>query len=139
MLGDDLSAFLPEIRAHALSRMTQTWRIGTLTEGTDPITNDPIQTLDVVYDGPGRFKAGVWTTSEPEPGGQPIAQQSAELHLPSGTVGVEVDMRAVCDACPEDPALVGRVLRIKGRPAAGQTTAARFPVEDAGELIEEES
>lgn len=126
-------------RAHANARMTQTWRIGTLTETTDPVTFVTTQTLDAVYDGIGRFKAGVWTTSEPSPGGQPIAQQSAELHVPSGTVGVEVDMVAVCDAAPDDPTLVGRVVRMKGRPAAGQTTAQRWAVADEGLVIVEGS
>lgn len=118
--------------------MTQTWRIGTLVEDTDPVTFDTIQTIDPVYDGIGRFKAG-GSVSEPTPGGQPIAQQSAELHVPSGTTGIEVDMVAVCDAAPDDPSLVGRVVRIKGRPAAGQTTSQRHPVGDEGLVISEGS
>ncbi len=135
----DINRVLPYLRSEAEGRMVQTWRIGTLIEDTDPVTFDPIQTLAAVYDGPARFKAGVWTASEPSPGGQPIAQQSAELHLPSGTPGIEVDMVAVCDAAPDDPSLVGRVVRIKGRPAAGQTTASRYPVSDEGLVIVEGS
>lgn len=120
--------------------MTQTWRIGTLTESTDPVTFDPIQVLEVVYDGPGRLKSVQATSvSAVEPGAQLVAVQSLELHLPAGTEGVAVDMRAICDACPEDPAMVGKVVRIKGQATRGQVTAARFPVEESAETITEGS
>ena len=137
-LQNDISQMLPFLRSEANARMTQTWRIGTLVEAEDPATFDTIQTIEAVYTGIARFKAGTGA-SEPSPGGQPIAQQSAELHLPSGTPGIDVDMVAVCDACPEDASLVGRVVRIKGRPAAGQTTSNRYPVSDEGLVIVEGS
>lgn len=123
-------------RAQAESRMTQTWEIGTLMESTDPVTFDVTHVLDVVYDGPGRYRSQTWTTSEPMPGKQLVSVQSEELHLPAGTSGITVDMRAVCTACPEDASLVGKVLRVKGRPSQGQVTSARFPVEDIDEWIE---
>lgn len=123
-------------RAQAESRMTQTWQVGFLDEDTDPVTFEVIQLFDAVYTGPGRYRSQTWTTSEPMPGKQPVSVQSEELHLPAGTSGITVDMRAVCTACPEDASLVGKVLRIKGRPSQGQVTAARFPVEDIDERIE---
>jgi hypothetical protein len=125
-------------RRQAEARMTETVRIGRLEEGTDPVTLDPIQTLDVVYDGKGRIKFPSMNEVEVDAGGQLVVKQDLELHLPSGTVGVTPDMRAVVDASTADPALVGRVFRVKGRPAAGQTTAARFPLEETGETITEE-
>lgn len=127
-------------RRQAESRMTQTWRVGELVESTDPITFDPIQSFVAVYDGPGRLKSVQATSvSDREVGGQPVAMQVFELHLPSGTTGITPDMRAICDDSPEDASLVGRVVRVKGFPAAGQTTAARFSVEESGEVIEEGS
>ena len=131
-----LGGVLAQGRAWANSRMTQTWRVGTLVEVTDPLTLDVTKTIQAVYAGPARFKVTVSIPSVEEVPGQAVAVQDQELHLPSGTSGIETGMVAVCDACPEDQSLVGRVLRIKGAPAAGQTTAARFPVEETGETVE---
>jgi hypothetical protein len=122
-------------RAQAEARMTETVRIGWLDEGTDPVTLDPIQTLDVVYDGRARVKFPSMNEVEVDAGGQLIVKQDAELHLPSGTTGVTPDMRAVVDASTADAALVGRVFRVKGRPTAGQTTASRYACEETGETI----
>jgi hypothetical protein len=79
------------------------------------------------------------SVSEREPASQPIAVSVLELHLPAGTTGVEVDMRAICDACPEDPGMVGKVVRIKGPGTRGQVTSFRVPVEESGEVIVEGS
>lgn len=139
-LAYDIGQTLPFLRAEAEGRMTQTWRIGTLTEGSDPDTFDVAAEFDVVYDGPGRLKSVAATSvSEAEPGAQFVAVQTLELHLPVGTEGIDVDMRALCTACPEDAAQIGRVVRIKGRPTTGQVTAARFTVEATGEQIVEGS
>lgn len=138
-LAYDIGQALPFLRAEAEGRMTQTWRIGVLTEDSDE-DFDVVSEFDVVYDGPGRLKSVAATAvSEAEPGAQFVAVQTLELHLPAGTEGIEVDMRALCTACPEDAAQVGRVVRIKGRPTTGQVTAARFTVEATGEQIVEES
>lgn len=136
-LAYDIAQALPFFRSEATARMTQTWRIGYLIESTDPITFDPIQILDEVYEGPGRLKSVQATSvSEPVVAGQVLAVHTLELHLPVGTTGIIVDMRAVCVACPEDQAMVGRVVRIKGQPTVGQVTAARFPCEESNEVIE---
>lgn len=143
----DINQALPFLRSEAAARMTQTWRIGELLESTDPETFDPIQTLDDAYfdaegnaGGPGRLKS-VQATSvgEPVAGGQILAVQTLELHLPVGTTGITADMRAVCVACPEDAGMVGKVVRIKGQPTTGQVTSARYPVDESGEVIEEGS
>lgn len=140
-LGQDLDPGLRELRAEAESRMTQTWRVGTLANtGTDPDTLEPAATFTPVYTGVGRLKSIAATAvSERTPADQAVAVQTLQLHLPSGTTGITPDMRAVCTACPEDAGLVGRVVRIMGRPTAGQTTAARFSVEETGEEIPEGS
>lgn len=123
-------------RAQAEARMTQTWQIGTLVEGEDPVTFDPLHELEVQYDGPGRLKVVQATTvSEREAASQLATVTALELHLPAGTTGVETDMRAVCVACPEDPSLVGFVVRVKGPGTRGQVTAFRVPVEASGEVL----
>lgn len=136
-LAYDIAAALPFLRAEAEGRMTQTWRIGTLAEFTDEDTYEVVQDLDVVYEGPGRLKS-VQATSVAEPvvGAQVLAVRALELHVPVDVAGIETDMRAVCVECPEDPTLVGVVVRVKGYPTGGQVTAARIPVEAANEAIE---
>lgn len=126
-------------RAHAEGRMTQTWRIGTLVEESPPPTYDPIQTLDVVYEGPARFKPEGTAPQSEVVAGQVVTVQAPELHLPAGTTGVEVGMLAVCDVCPEDSSLVGLVVRVDSRPTRGQVTAARFKVVLSGEVLTEGS
>lgn len=138
-LAYDIAQVLPFLRSEASARMTQTWRIGYLIESTDPVTFDPIQVLDEVYEGPGRLKSVQATSvSEPVVAGQILAVQTLELHLPIGTTGIVADMRAVCVGSPpkEDPTMVGKVVRIKGQPTVGQVTAARFPVDESNEVIE---
>jgi len=122
-------------RVQAEARMTQAWQVGTLTESTDEDFNT-VQTLSAVYTGMGRLKSSTSTPAMEAVGGQFPAVQALELHLPSGTTGILKDMRAVCTACPEDAALVGRVVRISGLPASGQTTAERFPVESVNEVVQ---
>jgi hypothetical protein len=123
----------------ANARMTETVRVGILTEDVDPETLDPINTLDVEYDGPARVSWKTYTVQQTTPGDQPAALSTPILSLPSGTLGVTVDMRVVVDASTADAAMVGRTFRIKGLPQSGQTTALRFPLEEAGEVIEETS
>lgn len=135
-LGTDLTEALPELRAAAESRMTQTWRIGTLSETTDPATFDVVKTVQpVVYTGRGRLKPSTTAGTNADAAGQLVAIYSLELHLPVGTTGIERGMVAICDACPEDPSLVGRMVRIAGGPSQGQVTAARYPVDDSTESI----
>jgi len=127
-------------RRLAEARMTQTWRIGELVEVSDPVTFEVLQVLDDVYDGPARFKfVRATAVSESVAGGQFVAEQAAELHVPVGATGLSVDMRAVCDADPDDPSMVGRVVRLKGLPTGGQVTAQRWPVEESNEVIVEGS
>lgn len=131
-------------RQFANSRMTETVRVGTLTETTDPDTLDPVQVFEPVY-GEGatapnaRMKFVTQTIAERDAASQLVAVQTSEVHLPSGTLGITTDMRVIVDASTADAGLVGRVFRIKGFPHAGQTTAARFAVEETGEQIQEES
>lgn len=119
--------------------MTQVWRVGTVSVVTPPGTFDTVQVLNAVYDGPGRFKPEGTAPESLVVAGQVMVLQAPELHLPAGTTGVEVGMFAVCDACPEDPALVGMVVKVESRPSRGQVTAARFRVSLTGEQIVEDS
>ncbi len=120
-------------------------RIGIIStaDAPDPVTLDPISAFDtIVYGADGNGIARVKFPSanevEVDAAGQLIVKQDIELHLPSGTGGVTPDMYAVVDEDLDDPSLVGRVFRIKGRPQGGQTTAERYAVEETGETIPED-
>jgi hypothetical protein len=126
-------------RNMANARMTETVRVGVLTEGVDEDTLDPITSFTSEYEGPARVSWKTYTVQQTTPGDQPTALSTPILSLPSGTLGVTVDMRVVVDASTADAAMVGRTFRIKGLPQSGQTTALRFPLEEAGEVIEEAS
>lgn len=139
MLGDDIAAALPELRAHAVSRMTETVRIGTLDEGVDEETLEPVTVFDSVYEGAARLRFPQSPSGEVDAASQLVVLQGAVLSLPSGTAGITPDMRAIVDDSTSDAALIGRVFRIRGFAAAGQTTATRFSVEESGEEIPEES
>jgi hypothetical protein len=139
MLGDDIAAELPHLRAEAESRMTETVRVGVLTEDTDPDTLDVVKILTPVYEGKARIRFPQNPSGEVDAAGQLIVKQDSILSLPWGTPGVVPDMRAVIDASTQDGSLAGRVFRVKGFAAAGQTTATRFTVEETGEVIQEES
>jgi hypothetical protein len=139
MLGDDIAAALPNLRAHAVSRMSETVRLGTLTEDVDEDTLESFNIFDTVYEGVGRLRFPQAPNGEVDVAGQLVVLQGAVLSLPSGTTGITPDMRAVVDASTADVSLVGRVFRIQGFAAAGQTTATRFAVEESGEQIPEES
>lgn len=140
MLGETLAAALPSLRAEAESRMTEVVRIGVLVETEDLDTLEVVQFLDpVVYDGKARIRFPQNPNAEVDAAGQLVVKQDAILSIPAQTPGVLVDMRAVIDASTADTALPGRVVRIKGFAASGQTTATRFTVEETGEQIEEES
>lgn len=139
-LHGDIMSVLPFLRSEASGRMTETVRIGNLDESEDELLN-PIQVLVPVYTGGARIKftatgAGV---RDVEAGGQLVAEQRPEVHLPSGTSGVVTDMFGIVDASSADPAIVGLTFRIEGVAEMGQTTAARFPIRVTGETFEEDS
>jgi hypothetical protein len=127
-------------RNMANARMTETVRVGELLYGEVPEGDiDPDQVFTATYDGPARVSWKTYTVQQTTPGDQPVALSTPILSLPSGTLGVTVDMRVIVDASTADTSIVGRTFRIKGLPQSGQTTAFRFPLEEAGEVIEETS
>jgi hypothetical protein len=124
----------------ANKRMTETVRVGPLELVSDPDTLEVEGMLTPVYSGEARVKFPYSTVSEREAAAQPVAAQDIILSLPGGVAyTIAPDMRVVVDASTADAGLVGRVFRVKGRPISGQTSAARYPVEETGEEISEGS
>ena len=126
-LGTDVDAALPYFRAQAESRMSETVQV-TTTEKQDTGGFDPEQVPTTHYSGRARVKFASQVVSDREVAGQFPVVQSVELHLPSGTV-VPRGSVAEVTASTADSSLVGRRFTVTGLPQAGQTTAARYPVE----------
>ena len=127
-LGADIDAALPYFRAQAESRMSETvtvFRTELVDEGIEP-TEQRV----TLYSGKARLKFSSSVASDRTSGSQFVVSQSAELHLPSGTSWVGKDPTVEVTASSSDQSLVGRQWTVKGRPQAGQTTAARYALEE---------
>ncbi len=113
--------------------MSETVTAGWLVDGTDPTTGDPTQTVVTpVYDGPGRVRWVSSTVSDAQGAGEPISVQEPVLSVPVGSPRLLDGMAVVVSASEADVLLVGRVFTVQGAPAAGQTTAHRYLLEEAG-------
>ena len=130
MLGDDVAGVLPELRAHALSRMTSTARVERVLSVTaDPLTGADVVTAETVHAAlPCRVRAASGGLRPANVDGLTIAEQSDQLHFPWDTSGLDVGMRATITAS-RNPALVGRVYRLSRSPLGDDSTAQRWGVE----------
>ena len=148
-LGSDLNAALPELRAQAESRMTETFDFFTATEGTDPVTLDPTTVETPLVEGArARVKFVASQGRDTESGGQYPVVQRVEVHV-SATLAAGIfpsDFVFPGDIYPGevippgafvrvtastiDQSLIGRVFRVAERPPGGQVTAYRVIVEE---------
>ena len=112
MIGDDLRADLPELRAQAESLMTATGQIGMLIKAYNRTTNAMVQTINpVAYTG----KMRVWrgnASSVASTGGQMVTTNPLLCSLPWDTAGITTHM-AVKVTTSSDPDLVGKIFPIK--------------------------
>lgn len=129
-LGSDISAALPQLRAEAESRMSESVLVGKFRDGTDPDTKDAIRVLETErYSGKGRIRWGSREVSNSQATGSPVAMQEPYLSVPFGTARFFTDDEVEC-AGSTDPLLVGRRFKISGGASAGQVTAYRYPLEE---------
>lgn len=108
MIGDDIAADLPELRAQAESLMTATGQIGAVTEVFDWATNKTIETFAEHYGG----KMRVWrgkASAVAESGGQLVTTNPLLCSVPWDTAGIEVGMVVRVTEVGEDgdPDLIG--------------------------------
>ena len=130
MLGDDIDAALPELRAQAESRMTDAVVAGVYADGTDPVTGDATRVLITErYSGPARLRwasRDVANASEPS---MPVSVQEPYLSVPFGSTrlmrGDEVTVTG-----SDDSAMVGMRFEVTGSPAMGQVSAHRYPLKE---------
>ena len=110
VIGDDLAAGLPELRAQAESLMTATGQIGTVTEVFDRATNKTIETFAEHYAG----RMSVWHATKASVAtvaGQMVTTNPLLCSVPWDTTGIEVGM-VVRVTASHDPALVGLDLTV---------------------------
>jgi hypothetical protein len=111
--------------------MTETVRAGRWADGTDETTGDPVRTLVTLrYGGVARVKYADQQVAVSEDAGQLVAAQRIVLSIPTAAPALFEGDEVLVDASTADSLLVGRSYRIDGRPAAGQTTAHRYPVSE---------
>lgn len=130
MLGDDVAGVLPELRAHALSRMTSTALVERILGVTaDPMTGADVVQVETVHAAlPCRVRAASGGLRPANVDGLTIAEQSDQLHFPWDASGLDVGLRATITAS-RNPALVGLVYRLSRSPLGDDLTAQRWGVE----------
>lgn len=133
MLGEDVAAFLPELRAQAESLMTAACAItrsGPLT--WNPSTLQHESSTVSVYTGKCRVKRGGAQGSAETVADQTLTESAYAVHLPVvGSEGILVGDVVTITACPDDAEMVGRVFTVEASPAYSQGTARRVPVRES--------
>lgn len=128
-LGGDISAALPQLRAEAESRMSESVIVGSFKDGTDD-NGDAIRVPDQSrYSGIGRIRWNSREVSNSQATGSPVAVQEPYLSVPFGAARLFTDDEVECSGST-DPLLVGRRFKISGGASAGQVTAYRYPLEE---------
>ena len=117
MLGDDIAAALPDLRAQAESLMVDTCVIRRQ-NGTapDPVTLAEVPVFEDVWSGPCRIqRSGALSPSEQTPGGYEFGLNSVLAQLPIASTGIRrgdvLEVTAV--GAVSDPALLGAVATVQ--------------------------
>lgn len=116
MLGGDLAAGLPELRAHAVSMMVDSCVVERRTGRVmDDSTFEYVDAWTRVYSGRCRVQVAATQPVEPDPGGRAWVVTDAVVQLPVDGTDYVDDDRVTVTACAFDPALVGVVLSVTSR------------------------
>ena len=136
MIGDDLAAVLPELRAEAESRMRDTVTVRAVA-GTepDPLTGDDVVTYadEPVYQGKCRVRIDSYAQpTTADSAGSTVTSQSRQLHVPWDAPEILDGHVAFLADDTFTPRLRGVVYRVTGAHEASDTTAQRVPVTRLG-------
>lgn len=121
-------------RRRAESQMLDTCTIRRATGGstTDPTTGKVIDATVVVYQGPCKYKGGLYATRAANAGEAQWQLMQPQLHLPMSATGIRGGDFATIDSSRLDPDLPGTVVRIDGPAHGSFTTARRFSCTEGG-------
>lgn len=132
MLADDITQALPELRAHAESRMLDSFLIGHYGDGWvyDDLLEQDVREFIVAFPTKGRVKVTVAMPQASEVGARTSYETRRELHIPTGSPATPDNAVARCVAIHRttDPTLLGAELSITGPAPGSQTTARRLTV-----------
>ncbi|WP_460801482.1 DUF6093 family protein [Microbacterium sp. GXF6406] len=122
-------------RRAAEMRMTDTVDVFSRVESEDPVTLKTTFVETKILTSIARLSIGTGSASSArEQGGQIAVVTRRELHLPVAVQNLDIGLYARVTASASDTNLVGRTVRIVARPAAGQTTAHRYDVEEVRDV-----
>lgn len=132
MLGDDLAAALPELRAQAESMMLDTVTItrpGETVTAEDGTVTTP---APVVYQGRARWKPPTTTATQSEIGTAIMVTTPGEVHIPASAAYCPQPGDIIeCTASVFNPSLVGRRTVVRSRFGGSLVTAYRIPIQEA--------
>ena len=133
MLGHDLAAALPELRAHAESRMLSTWRIETRVTEYDRTVGENVTITTELFVTKGRLKATrSFGNLTQDAGARTAITVTRELHIPIDSPEVPANAWAVCIAIDptSDPTILGAEVQFDGPVPGDQATARRMQVKE---------
>lgn len=132
MLGHDVTAALPELRAHAESRMVTTWLVQAgPTTGYSSALQREVTTYAVEFTTKGRLRVrSAFSQHSQQAGGGSVVEVTRELHIPVSSPLVPQGALVTCIEIDgtSDPALLNSRLTVEGPIEADQTTARRLKV-----------
>jgi hypothetical protein len=96
----------------------------------DPVTLEPIETVQANQTGPALVKYPTLAVSERQIPGVIAAVVDIIVKRPISVAIVPVGHWFEVTASSSDPSLVGRRFKVKGTPQSGQTTSHRYPVSE---------
>lgn len=130
MIGHDIAAALPELRAHVESMMTDTIRLEHVTgSAPDPDTLAMVDTYATDYLGPGRVQRPDTQVSEPVAGEVEFGALRATIQLPIAVATAKRGQRVTVVASG-DPGLVGKAFSVLGVPSKSHATMRRLMCEE---------
>lgn len=135
MIGDDLAAALPELRAQAESMMRDTVLVERYNGGftRDPVTLEDTPTFDTVYDGPGRVqRSGQLSPHETVAGEVEFGVNALMVQLPLSAAGVKKGDRVTVTAVGpvSDPDLLGLVATVQANLSKSHATKRTLVCEE---------
>lgn len=117
-------------RRMAEARMLSTWTCLRTVETFDNSTGQTVVEVTTVYDGPGRLHSATQQAQREIEAGATVTMHGTVLSLPVGAApDARIGDEFVCVDAPDQPGIVGLLVRIKALPTGEQTTADRFGVE----------
>lgn len=132
MLGSDLAAALPELRAQAESRMRETVVVrrpaADVTISDDTVIDGAEFEPTPVYSGCARLKASGLQPQVVESADASVTVQRPELHVPDDAPELLPGDVATFASDTFTPRLRGKVYRVDAGHAVTDTTAQRVPV-----------